>query len=58
MWVVGNDGRPSPVTVQVGDSDDNCTQLITGPLAEGQPLIVGITTSPEAAWSSGLRLGF
>src|SRR5262249_45098709 len=41
VWVVGNDGRPRSISVQVGLGDDNNTQLLDGPLAEGQPLIVG-----------------
>jgi HlyD family secretion protein len=57
VWVVGNDGRPAPVTVRVGQSDDNDTQLLDGSLTEGQPLIVGVANSQIQAGFLGLRLG-
>lgn len=58
VWTVGNDGRPVPVSVQVGLSDDNDTQLLEGPLAEGQPLIVAVSNAQARPRFSGIRLGF
>ena len=58
MWTVGNDGRPVPVSVQVGLSDDDDTQLLEGPLAEGQPLIVAVSNAQARPRFSGIRLGF
>ena len=58
VWVVGNDGRPESISVQVGLSDDNNTQLLDGPLAEGQPLIVGVSNSQAHSRFLGIRMGF
>jgi HlyD family secretion protein len=58
VWVVGKDGRPAPITVHVGESDDNSTQLLDGPLTKGQPLIVGVGNSQVGTGFLGLRLGF
>jgi HlyD family secretion protein len=58
VWIIGTDGRPVPVTVHVGQSDDSGTQLLDGPLAQGQPLIVGVGNSQVPAGFLGIRLGF
>jgi HlyD family secretion protein len=59
VWIIGADGRPAPVTVHVGQSDDSSTQLLDeGPLTQGQPLIVGVGNSQVPAGFLGLRLGF
>ena len=58
VWVVGKDGRPAPITVHVGQSDDSSTQLLDGPLTKGQPLIVGVGNSQVGGGFLGLRLGF
>jgi HlyD family secretion protein len=58
VWIIGTDGRPAPITVYVGQSDDSGTQLLDGPLTQGQPLIVGVGNSQVPAGFLGLRLGF
>ena len=58
VWVTGNDGRPKPISVQVGLSDDTNTQVLEGPLTEGQPLIVGVSNSQVRPRFLGIRLGF
>jgi HlyD family secretion protein len=58
VWIVGKDGNPVPVVVTVGLSDDNSTQLLGGPLTEGQPLILGIANSQTRASLLGIRLEF
>ena len=58
VWLIGTDGRPAPVTVHVGQSDDGGTQLLDGPLTRGQALIVGVGNSSVPAGFLGLRLGF
>jgi HlyD family secretion protein len=58
VWVVGNDDRPRSISVQVGVSDDNNTQLLRGPLTEGQPLIVGISNTQAHSRFLGIRMGF
>jgi HlyD family secretion protein len=58
VWELGNDGQPKSISVQVGLSDDNNTQLLEGPLAEGQPLIVGVSNSQAHPRFLGIRMGF
>jgi HlyD family secretion protein len=58
VWVIGQDRRPSPVSVIVGRSDNNSTELLSGELSEGQPVIIGTATSNAGAGMFGLRLGF
>jgi HlyD family secretion protein len=57
VWVVGDDGRPSPISVQLGQSDDNTTQVLQGPITEGQELIVGVENSQSPGFL-GVRFGF
>jgi HlyD family secretion protein len=57
VWVVGTDGRPVPISVQIGQSDDNSTQLLEGPLTEGQQLIVGVASAEALPRVFGIRLG-
>jgi HlyD family secretion protein len=49
VWKVGPDGRPEPIEIGIGASDEEKTQLTAGPLAEGQQLIVGMTTN-KSRW--------
>jgi HlyD family secretion protein len=58
VWLVGEDGRPDPIAVRLGQSDDTSTALVEGPLAEGQQLIVGVANSQKQRGYFGLRLGF
>lgn len=58
VWLVGQDGRPSPVTVKVGLSDDTGTALLEGPLNEGQQVITGLGNSQHQKGYFGIRLGF
>lgn len=41
VWIMGPDGRPSAVTVQLGVSDGNSTEIVGGELQEGQDVITG-----------------
>ena len=58
VWVLRNSGGPAAVDVGLGVSDENSTQLLSGPLQEGQQLIVGIATPQSRVTTLGLRLGF
>ena len=58
VWLVGEDGRPSPVAVKIGASDDSGAALLEGPLTEGQQIIVGTANSGRQAGYFGIRLGF
>ncbi|PSJ63135.1 efflux RND transporter periplasmic adaptor subunit [Pseudaminobacter soli (ex Li et al. 2025)] len=58
VWVVGDGEQPNPVAVRLGASDDNGTEQLEGPLAEGQPVIVGVANSQNQGGHFGIRLGF
>jgi HlyD family secretion protein len=58
VWVVGDDGRPKPVAVKLGASDDNGAALLEGPLVEGQQVIIGVANLQNQRGYFGVRLGF
>ena len=58
VWLVGDDGRPNPVAVRLGASDDNSAALSEGALDEGQQVIIGIANSQKQRGYFGIRLGF
>ena len=58
VWVVGDDGQPSPIAVKLGATDDNGAELLDGQLAEGQQLIIGVANTQTSRRYLGVRLGF
>jgi HlyD family secretion protein len=59
VWIVGADGKPEAVAVVTGVSDGAMTEIVRGPLKEGQAVIVGSAAPGAAAGQSrGPRLGF
>jgi HlyD family secretion protein len=58
VWLIGDDGRPKPVAVRLGASDDNSAALLEGALTEGQQVIIGIANSQKQRGYFGVRLGF
>ncbi|MES5488219.1 efflux RND transporter periplasmic adaptor subunit [Bradyrhizobium sp. INPA03-11B] len=58
VWLVGDGGRPQPVAVRLGASDDNSAELLEGALAEDQHVIIGIANSQKQRGYFGVRLGF
>ena len=59
VWVLGADGKPRPIAIQIGISDGTFVEVLSGDLKEGEEVIVG---APEPATPSssggGLRLRF
>ena len=45
-FVLGPGGEPSPVALRLGITDGRMTEVLTGDLAEGQPVIIGHATEP------------
>jgi len=45
VWLLGADGKPSPVEIRTGITDGRYTQVVSGPSKEGDPVIVGLATS-------------
>jgi HlyD family secretion protein len=47
VWVPGPDARPRPVRVTLDRSNESATEIVDGPLREGQPVIVGTASLPQ-----------
>jgi HlyD family secretion protein len=58
VWLVGEQGRPDPVAVRTGASDDTGAALLEGALSEGQQVIIGVANSQNQGRYFGIRLGF
>jgi HlyD family secretion protein len=58
VWLAGDGGRPKPVAVKLGVSDDNSAELVEGALTEDQQVIIGIANAQKQRSYFGLRLGF
>jgi HlyD family secretion protein len=59
VWVRGPDGQPQPVEVRIGLTDGTSSELLGGPLQEGDEVIVGTAepgaTSRKAGGTPGPR---
>ncbi len=53
LWVTGADGQPSPLEVRTGLTDGTSTELLEGPLKEGDEVILGPGEPPAAAKKAG-----
>jgi len=49
VYVLGDDGTPKPVEVRVGIRDNQNAELVSGDLAEGAEVIVGVKRDAAAA---------
>jgi HlyD family secretion protein len=57
VWVQNQDGAATAVQVGLGATDASASELVAGPLNEGDKVIVGIAPAPVSGWFFGLRLG-
>ena len=57
VWILGKDGSPQRVPVQLGISGSNSTQLVSG-LSEGQRVVVGAVPGGADEAGFGVRIGF
>jgi len=53
VWVPGPDGQPRPVDVRTGLSDGTSTEILEGPLKEGDEVILGAGEPAGAAKKAG-----
>jgi HlyD family secretion protein len=58
IWKLSAVGELEPVTVQTGISDGVSTEVVSGQLSEGDPIVVGIETPRGERRSSDLPPGF
>jgi hypothetical protein len=42
VWVVGPDGKPAAIALQLGIGDGTYTEVAKGDIKEGQQVIVGV----------------
>jgi len=52
VWTLGVDGQPQPIEVQLGISDGSWTEVRSGNLQEGEPVIVGAASRGQASATS------
>jgi hypothetical protein len=57
VWVLGRDGRPVAVPVQLGITDGTVTEIRQGELTVGQAVLVGLESGPETPPPRLPRLG-
>jgi HlyD family secretion protein len=53
VWVLAADGAPKPVEVRIGLTDGTSTEILEGPLKEGDEVILGVGEPPAAAAKKG-----
>jgi HlyD family secretion protein len=53
VWVRGPDGQPAPVEVRTGLTDGTSSELLDGPLKEGDEVIVGAAEPAAAGKKAG-----
>ncbi len=58
VWILGADGKPSPVPLAIGITDGTFTEVLEGNLKEGQELIVGGSERPARPQGTGPQLRF
>jgi len=49
VWVLGPDGKPAALPLQLGIGDGTYTEVVRGELKEGQPVIVGVAVPGDRA---------
>lgn len=45
LWVIGERGEPQAISVRVGISDGTMTEIVSGDVAEGQEIILGLAAA-------------
>jgi hypothetical protein len=49
VWVLGPDGKPAALSLQLGIGDGTYTEVARGELKEGQLVIVGVAVPGDRA---------
>jgi HlyD family secretion protein len=57
VWVLDARGEGTPVKIKTGATDSTGTQLVSGPLTEGQKIIIGVAASEKRTALFGIRVG-
>jgi HlyD family secretion protein len=56
LWVLGADKKPQSRTVSVGITDGSMTEILSGELKEGEPVIVSDSTQASSSSPQGFSL--
>lgn len=55
VWVLGDDGTPTPVDIMIGISDGSFTEVVQGQLEAGQQVIIGTSRPAKKSKAGGRR---
>lgn len=58
VWMLNGDGRPEPMALTLGISDDTHTEVIAGALSVGQEVITGIRTGSKRSGATTPGFGW
>ena len=59
VWVLGDDGKPTPVDIMIGITDGSFTEIVQGDLEAGQQVIVGAANpTKKSSKKRRRRFGF
>jgi HlyD family secretion protein len=53
VWVVGPDGKPAAIPLQLGIGDGTYTEVVKGEIKEGQQVIVGVAVPGDRSQQPG-----
>jgi HlyD family secretion protein len=57
LWVVGENGELKPLSVGLGEADENDAAVVRGALANGDLVVVGEAAKPDSKHLFGIRIG-
>lgn len=58
VWVPSGEGEPAPVQIEIRAGDDRLAEVVSGPLAEGDEVIVGVAEAGAGTSGFEVRFGF
>jgi HlyD family secretion protein len=53
VWILGPDGKPAAVPLQLGIGDGTYTEVVRGELKEGHLVIVGVALPGDRSSTTG-----
>jgi HlyD family secretion protein len=58
VWIPGSANQPTPVQIEIRSGDDRFAEIVSGPLAEGDKVIVGVADASAGTSGFAIRFGF
>jgi HlyD family secretion protein len=53
VWILGSDGKPAALSLQLGIGDGTYTEVVRGEIKEGQQVIVGVALPGDRPSQTG-----